>query len=90
MNLRNIGPGIFPKLTFKCALLWLVCIALLPLMDSASAVTLEVAKKCNALVDQAFPPLVIGNPAAGRKGTAKARQDFHRECIANDGKMPKK
>lgn len=89
MNLGNIGPRIFPKLTFKCAF-WLVCTALPPLMDSASAVTLEVAKKCNALVDQAFPPLVIGNPAAGRKGTAKARQDFHRECIANDGKMPKK
>jgi hypothetical protein len=90
MNLRNICPGIFANLTFKSTLLWLVCIACSPLMNSASAVTAEVAKKCNALLDQAFPPLAIGNPAAGRKGTAKAREDFHRQCIEKDGKMPAK
>ena len=83
MHLRNM-------LTLRYALLWLACLACTPTADTASALTAEVAKKCNALLDQAFPPLVIGNPAAGRKGTAKARQDFYRQCIANGGKMPAK
>ena len=48
----------------------LVCVAVGCMTGSASAVTAQLAKKCQALTAQAFPPLVPGNPAAGSaKGT---------------------
>jgi len=54
----------------------------------ASAITAELAKKCEALVSTAFPPRQIGNPAAGStKGNSKAQRDYYRKCVANDGKM---
>jgi len=55
---------------------------------SAPAITVEVAKKCNALVNQQFPPRQIGNPAAGSsKGTGKAQRDFFNKCVADGGKV---
>lgn len=54
----------------------------------ASAITVEVAKTCNALVNTQFPPRQIGNPAAGSaKGTGQAQRDFFNKCVANGGKM---
>ncbi len=54
----------------------------------ASAITVEVAKKCNALVAKEFPPRVVGNPAAGSaKGTAKSERDYFSKCVANSGNM---
>ena len=60
---------------------------------SASAITVELAKKCNALTALAFPPKVPGNPAAGSvKGSGKEMQDYFKKCVENEGKMsePKK
>jgi hypothetical protein len=55
---------------------------------SASAITVEVAKTCNALITKQFPPRQIGNPAAGSaKGTGQAQRDFFNKCVANGGKM---
>jgi hypothetical protein len=55
---------------------------------SSSAVTAEVAKKCDALTAKAFPPLVPGNPAAGTaKGTGQSEQTYFRKCVENGGKM---
>ncbi len=54
----------FANLKFMGALFGL-CIALASITDSASAVSVEVVKKCNALTAKAFPPREIGNPAAG-------------------------
>jgi hypothetical protein len=55
---------------------------------TASAITVEVAKKCNALVNKQFPPRQIGNPAAGSlKGTGKAQREFFNKCIAENGKV---
>jgi hypothetical protein len=54
----------------------------------ASAVTVEVAKKCDVLTAKAFPPRVVGNPAAGsEKGTAQAQRDYFNKCVANGGNM---
>ena len=54
----------------------------------ASAITAELARKCEALVSTAFPPRQIGNPAAGSaKGNSKAQRDYYKKCVANDGKM---
>ena len=55
-----------------CMLLALTCFALGSLPGSASAITAEVAKKCNALTAKQFPPREPGNPAAGStKGSGR-------------------
>jgi hypothetical protein len=78
----------FANLKLGGALAALVWIAVAPMTDSASAVTVEVAKKCNALIVKAFPPREIGNPAAGSaKGTAQAQRNYFRKCVANGGNM---
>jgi hypothetical protein len=55
---------------------------------SASAISLEVARKCNALLAKAFPPREVGNPAAGSaKGSGQAQRDYFSKCVAKDGNM---
>jgi hypothetical protein len=59
------------------------------LTGNVGAVSVEVAKKCDALTAKAFPPRVIGNPAAGSaKGTGADQQAYYNKCVANGGKMP--
>jgi hypothetical protein len=54
----------------------------------ASAITVEVAKKCNVLLAKAFPPRVAGNPAAGSsKGSSKDERDYFKKCVDNGGNM---
>ena len=56
--------------------------------SGASAITAELGKKCEALTHKAFPPRVIGNPAAGSaKGSGKDAQAYFDKCIKNDGKV---
>jgi hypothetical protein len=58
------------------------------LEHNASAVTAEVAKKCSALTAKAFPPRVIGNPAAGSaKGLPQEQQNYFKRCVANGGNV---
>jgi hypothetical protein len=76
---------VFANLKIGSALVALVCIAVAP---NASAVTAEVAKKCNALTAKAYPPRVVGNPAAGSaKGTGQSKRDYFNKCMANGGNM---
>ena len=66
----------------------LICIALGSTSNRATAVTVEVAKKCEALTAKAYPPREPGNPAAGSaKGTGRNQQDYFNKCVANGGKM---
>jgi hypothetical protein len=75
-------------LKFKAALIGLLCMVFAPMTDSALAVSAEVAKKCSALTAKAFPPRVIGNPAAGSaKGAGRDERAYYRKCVANEGKM---
>ena len=54
----------------------------------ASAITVEVAKKCNVLLAKQFPPRVAGNPAAGSaKGSSQDERDYFKKCVANGGNM---
>jgi hypothetical protein len=70
------------------ALAVLVCIAIGSMMGSALTVTAEVAKKCEALAQKAYPPLVIGNPAAGSAaGTGASKRAYLIKCLANGGNM---
>nr|WP_249797074.1 MULTISPECIES: hypothetical protein [unclassified Bradyrhizobium] len=55
---------------------------------TASAITAEVARACDAALAKAFPPRQIGNPAAGStKGTAKDKREYFQKCVANNGKV---
>ena len=79
----------FASLKIRLTKLVLVCIAVVLMSGSASAISVEVAKKCNALTAKAFPPRVLGNPAAGStKGSGKEMQDYFRKCVENGGEMP--
>lgn len=77
----------FADLRFSGLLVALVCIAAALMTNRASAVTVDVAKNCNALTAKAFPPREAGNPAAGStKGTGKAQRDYFRKCVADADK----
>jgi hypothetical protein len=56
---------VFANLKIGSALVALVCIAVAP---NASAVTAEVAKKCNALTAKAYPPRVVDQPPLSGPG----------------------
>ena len=63
----------------------LVTIAIGSMTISASAVTVEVARKCSALAAGAFPPRQIGNPAAGTlNGTAVDKQNYYQKCVSDN------
>jgi hypothetical protein len=58
------------------------------LPTDAKAITVEVAKKCNALLANEFPPRQAGNPAAGSaKGNGQASRDYFKKCVDNGGNM---
>jgi hypothetical protein len=66
----------------------LISIGLGTMTIGASAVTVEVARKCSALAAKAYPPRVIGNPAAGSvNGTGLSKQSYYQKCVANGGNM---
>jgi hypothetical protein len=71
-----------------CAFLAVICVALGSTSNRAAAVTVEVARKCKALTDIAYPPREPGNPAAGSaKGTGQVAQDYFNKWVANGGKV---
>ncbi len=72
---------------------WLALIgaALVAAPERASAISVEVAKKCNALIAKQFPPREPGNPAAGSaKGSGADQRAFFSKCVANNGNMEDK
>jgi hypothetical protein len=75
-----------PKLASTLA--GLMCVAVASMPHAASAVTVEVPKKCSALTARAFPPRAIGNPGAGSaKGTGREEQAYFKRCVASGGKI---
>ena len=78
---------VLAKLRFASALAGLIYISV-AWTNNASAVTAEVAKKCSALTAKAFPPRMIGNPAAGSAvGTAHDQRDYFNRCVASGGNI---
>jgi hypothetical protein len=74
-------------LKYGTALVALICLSHVT-PQSALAITAEVAKKCNALTEKAFPLRVPGNPAAGRtNGTAQDLRKYFNKCVADGGNM---
>jgi hypothetical protein len=74
-------------MTGRCtAVLLVTIVSLMPV--TASAISVEVAKKCNVLLEKQFPPRVVGNPAAGSaKGSGKDQRAFFQKCVDNGGKV---
>jgi hypothetical protein len=73
---------------FWSTLVALFGIVIGPMTGSASAITVEVAKKCQALTTKAFPPRQVGNPAAGSaKGSGKAQQDYYKKMRCEWGQL---
>jgi hypothetical protein len=76
------------NLKFLTPVAVLIWIGLGPMTIGASAETVEVAKKCDALTAKAYPPRVIGNPAAGSvNGTGLSEHDYYQKCVANGGSI---
>jgi hypothetical protein len=74
--------------SLKFGIVALVCIGIGTTSGSASAITVEVAKKCAALTAKAFPPRMAGNPAAGiAKGTGQSEQSYFSKCVASGGNV---
>jgi hypothetical protein len=77
------------KIQFRSASPALVCAAMLAQTNVASAITVKVARKCEALTSKAFPPREVGNPAAGSaKGSGLDEQSYFKKCVANGGRAP--
>ena len=75
-------------LKHRTALVALIFLLHALMAQSASAITAEVAKKCSALTDKAYPPRVPGNPAAGHlNGTSQDVENYFNKCVANGGKV---
>ncbi|UFX46331.1 hypothetical protein HAP47_0006465 [Bradyrhizobium sp. 41S5] len=73
---------------FKRAALAFSLVTPLLLPTETSAVTVEVARKCNALVAKNFPPRQPGNPAAGSaKGNGQAERDYFKKCVDSGGNV---
>jgi hypothetical protein len=82
------GDVMLANLKSRSALAVLVCIAASTSASGASAVTAEVAKRCDALTANAYPPRVPGNPAAGSaKGTGPAERKYYSNCVAHGGNV---
>ena len=66
----------------------IIALAIVYAPFQASAITVELAKKCNVLLAKEFPPREAGNPAAGSaKGTAQSARAYFNKCVANAGNM---
>lgn len=74
-------------LKFGAAVVTVTCIV--PISDSAFAVSAKIARHCEALTAKAFPAREMGNPAAGSaKGTGRQEEAYFKKCVANKGKVP--
>jgi len=78
---------VFNKITSASLVVVVACIAVGSTTSGASALTVELARKCSALMSKAYPPREAGNPAAGSgKGNGKEAQAYYQKCLANNGK----
>jgi hypothetical protein len=65
-------------------LIVLALTAYLSMAQPASAISVELAKKCRAMAIKAHPTQMAGTK---QTGIEKAQRDYYRECVAKDGKM---
>jgi hypothetical protein len=76
------------KMTCGAVLTALICFADLGAATGATAIPAELARKCSALANLAYPLRASHNPASGRQhGSAQAVRHYFNRCVANGGKM---
>jgi hypothetical protein len=76
------------KMTYGAALTALICLADPGVATSATAVPADLARKCSARANRAYPLSASHNPASGRKhGSSQAVRDYFNRCVASGGKM---
>jgi hypothetical protein len=82
---RNVVSSKVKSVSISVAL---ICVAVGSTTSGASAITVELARKCSALMAKAYPPREPGNPAAGSaKGNGASAQAYYQKCLANNGKV---
>ena len=87
-KMRESGMGDDWRIKGGAFALFLAGAVLLPTVSQATAISAEVAKKCQILRARQFPPRQTGNPAAGSaKGSWEDQREFFRKCVANGGNM---
>jgi hypothetical protein len=80
---------VLPKLKIGTIVLALFGLSDVLAPPSALGITAEVAKKCSALTAKAYPPRVVGNPAAGlQNGSYQDFRNYFNKCVANGGNPP--
>lgn len=81
---RGISIGKAMNVISKGLLVTVALIAVISTATSASAISVELAKKCRAMALKAYPPKLPGV----KSGNAQAQRTFYEQCIANGGTMP--
>jgi hypothetical protein len=71
------------RLGMRVAGILLALATIVPLGSPASAISVELAKKCRQLALSAHPPPLI----PGGKPYAQAERDFFSDCVAKNGQM---
>jgi hypothetical protein len=61
----------------------IAAVCLMPMAQSASAVTAEVARKCRELTVKAHPPVTAGS----KTGAAQVERAYFRACVAQGGNV---
>jgi hypothetical protein len=68
--------------------LTLIGLVILPTTQPCVAITVELAERCTALTNKAFPWRSPDNPAAGRtNGSPKQARDYYDVCVAKNGSI---
>jgi hypothetical protein len=77
------------ELKMGTAFFALICLSCALLQRTALAITAEVSKKCSAFTAKAYPPRIVGNPAAGlQNGSFQDFRNYFNKCVANGGNPP--
>jgi hypothetical protein len=72
----------FPSSKLAFGLLTMIAVSS-ALPKGALAITVEVARRCDAATAKAFPPRVPGNPAAGSAaGSGSDQRAYYNKCVA--------
>src|SRR5579859_775189 len=86
MALTPEGLGMITKQQYGSALSLSVWIAMGFMNSGASAITAELAKRCQLLTAKAYPSKQVGNPAASAT-TGPAARAYFSKCVANKGNV---
>ena len=81
------------RLRLRREKVWILILSVVLLLGAAEPsfpLSAELAKKCLQMTMEKYPrPKGYAAYKAGHAGTAKAREEYYRNCLAKDGKIEK-